>query len=550
MLSEVSTNDSKEVPVSHRAAAIALCFALSPAYALAQAASGPDVIGPVTPFVFTKDLRTLPKGQPGPEREVNERRRPPVDPAWTKASAVPDPVVQRTMPVVQGGPTPGVNFAGIAFTGPRPPDPIGDVGPNHYIQMVNVQIAIFNKTGTLLAGPVAVSTIWAGFPGPCSTQNAGDPVVVYDRAADRWVISQFHTGPNGICIAVSQTNDPVAGGWFLYDFSGLTSFPDYFKIGVWPSAYFIGANAAQNRALAINRTAMLAGAPATAIVRTTAGVGVHSFLLPADADGPTPPTAGAPGILYRHIDDAVGGGVDRIELFEFQPDFVTPANSTFVGPIAIPTAAFGSLCGFSFSCVFQPGTAQRLDSVTEWAMWRLAYKNFTTHEVMLVNNAVDTGGGTRPGVRWYELRRTPPGAGAWSIFQQGTFAPGAATENRWMASLAMDNSGNIGMGYSFTDSSAGTPVQPSLRFTGRLNGDPLGQMTQGENPIISGTGVQTGSNRWGDYAAMSIDPVDECTFWFTGEYMVGGNAWATRINSFQLLPCVPVPVELLEFKIE
>jgi hypothetical protein len=536
--------------VTHRASAVVLGLALSPSLALAQAAN-PDVIGPVTPYVFNKDLRTLPLGQPGPEREMKDRHRLPIDPAWAKAPQVPDPVIQRTMPVVQGGPTPGVNFAGIAFTGPRPPDPIGDVGPNHYVQMVNVQIAIFNKTGTLLAGPVAVSSIWAGFPGPCSSQNLGDPVVVYDRAADRWVVSQFHQSPNGICVAISQTPDPVAGGWFLYDFSGLTSFPDYFKIGVWPNAYFIGAKAANNRALALNRTAMLTGAAATAIVRTTPGVGVHSVLIPADADGPTPPPAGSPGILYRHVDDAVAGsGVDHVDLFEFNPDFATPANTTFTGPVSIPTAPFGSLCNFSFSCVFQPGTTQRLDSVTEWVMWRLAYKNFTTHEVMLVNNAVDTGGGTRPGVRWYELRRTPPGSGAWSIFQQGTFAPGSTTENRWMASVAMDNSGGIGMAYSYTDSSATTPVQPSLRFTGRLAGDPAGQMTQGETTIVSGSGVQTGVNRWGDYAALSIDPVDECTFWFTGEYMIGGNAWATRISSFTLPSCVPVPVELQHFKVE
>jgi hypothetical protein len=182
-------------------------------------------------------------------------------------------------------------------------------------------------------------------------------------------------------------------------------------------------------------------------------------------------------------------------------------------------------------------------------MWRLAYRNLTTHESMLVNNAVDAGAGTA-GVRWYELRRTPPGSGAWSIFQQGTFAPGNATENRWMASLAMDNSGNIGMGYSYTDTSATTPVQPSLRYTGRLAADPPGTMTLGESTLIAGTGVQTGVNRWGDYAALSIDPVDGCTFWFTGEYMLPGNQWATRIGSFTLPSCVPEPVVLQQFRIE
>jgi hypothetical protein len=169
---------------------------------------------------------------------------------------------------------------------------------------------------------------------------------------------------------------------------------------------------------------------------------------------------------------------------------------------------------------------------------------------MLVNTAVDTGGGTRPGVRWYELRRTPPGSGSWSLFQQGTFAPGNATENRWMASIAMDNSGNVGLGYSFTDTSATTPVRPALRFTGRLAGDPPGMMTQGELTLIEGPGVQNPSNRWGDYSALSIDPSDECTFWFTGEYMVAGNGWATRIGSFTLPSCVPVPVRLQSFGIQ
>jgi hypothetical protein len=377
-------------------------------------------------------------------------------------------------------------------------------------------------------------------------------VVVYDALANRFLISQLHFagGNNGICVAVSQTGDPVNGGWFLYDFAGLPNLPDYAKIGVWPTAYFVGMNSAGSRSMALQRSAMLTGGAALGIIRTTAGVGVHSMLLPADLDGPPPPGANPPGILYRHVDDAVGGGVDRVELFEFTPDFVTPANSTLTGPVAIPTAAFGSLCGFSFSCVFQPGTTQRLDSVTEWVMWRLAYRNYGTHESMVVNNAVDTAGGTRPGVRWYELRRTPPGSGGWTIFQQGTFAPGTNTENRWMASVAMDNSGNIAMGYSYDDSSAATPVQPSLRITGRLANDPPGQMTQGETVLIAGSGVQAGSNRWGDYAALTVDPTDQCTFWFTGEYFITGNAWATRVGSFQLPNCVPVPVRLEEFRVQ
>jgi len=536
--------------MAHRRLAIALCVSvLAPAYAAAQ---GQDVVGPVKPIVFNGDLRNLPKAKLEGEREIEDRKQPPIDPAWLKVPQAPDPVVQKTMDASQGGLVLGANFNGLNFTGPRPPDPIGAIGPSRYIQMVNTVIGIFDTAGTLLAGPVSISSIWAagGFPGPCATQNAGDPVVVYDRLAGRYVISQFHNGPNGICVAVSQTTDPIAGGWFLYDFSSLTSFPDYFKIGVWPNAYYIGANAASNRMIALDRNAMITGAAATAIVRTVAAPGVHSMLMPASVDGATPPAPNAPGILYRHVDDAVGGGVDRVELFEFLPDFVTPANSTVTGPSAINVAPFGSLCGFSFSCVFQPGTAQRLDSVTEWVMWRLAYRNFGTHEAMVVNNAVDAGGGTRPGVRWYELRRTPPGAGAWTLFQQGTFSPGTNTENRWMASVAMDNSGNIGMGYSYDDSSAATPVPPSLRLTGRRASDPPGQMTFAEATLQLGTNVQTNSNRWGDYSALTLDPLNECSFWFTGEHMLGGNAWATRIGSFSIPGCVPLPVALQSFEVK
>jgi hypothetical protein len=524
------------------------CLLALPLAAPALAADDTVVLGPVKPFDFTKDLRSLPRATPGPEQPAHERERPPVDPAWALVPQPPDPVVQRSIDRSRT-PTPGVEFAGLGFTGFRPPDTIGDIGPNHYIEMVNTNIGIFDRTGSILVGPVLISSVWAGFPGPCSTSNAGDPVVVYDRLADRWVVSQFHSGPNGICVAVSKTGDPVAGGWWLYDFSGLSSFPDYFKIGIWPDAYYVGANATSNRAFAFDRPNMLNGAAATAIIKTTPAVGVHSMLAPSDHDGPTPPPAGSPGVFYRHVDDAVGGGVDRIELFEFHVDFATPANATFTGPTAIPTAPFTSLCNFSFSCVFQPGTAQRLDSVTEWPMWRLAYKNFGTHEVLLANNAVDAGAG-KAGIRWYELRRTPPGSGAWAIEQQGTFAPAPATSNHWMASLAMDNSGNIGLGYTTDDTSAVTPINPSVGYTGRLATDPPGVMTQGETIMEAGTGVQTGSNRWGDYSAMSIDPTDECTFWYAGEYMLTGNAWATRVGSFTLPSCTPVPVKLQDFRVE
>ena len=500
----------------------------------ASESKGPTVVGPFVPYRLERDLRTLPSWSPSDLLDVVplevQRDQPPIDPSWANAPAQDDPVVQRTIKgKPNGGLTELLSFEGMAYSGFYPPDPNGDVGPNHYIQMINIQYAIYDKTGQLLAGPAPIRSLFLGMGGPCETSNGtGDPVVVYDRLADRWLLSQIRQGGSGLCIAVSMTGDPVAGGFFGYEIL-LNQLPDYFKVGVWPDAYYVGANS-RNRAIALNRDNMLAGAPTTAIIFMPSAPGPHSMLMPTNFDGWTQPPVGAPNVFYRHVDHVVGGGVDRLELFEFHVDFDNPASSTLTGPIQIPRAPFRSLCNFNFNCVPQPGTSQRLDSITEWPMWRFNYRNFDTYESLVGNGSVDAGGG-QAAPRWFELRKYPNQG--WTIFQESTFAPDG--DNRWMGSIAMDYFGDIALAYSADNQ---VDVYPSLRYTGRMASDPEGEMTLGEGTLGFGTSSQNGINRDGDYSSLTVDPTDGCTFWFTGEYLPQGNTWHTRIGSFVLPSCL------------
>ncbi len=495
--------------------------------------NAPIVAGPFVPYRLERDLRTLPSWSPSDLTDVVpaevQRDQPPIDPTWANAPPQNDQVVQRAIKAkANGGLVELLSFEGMGYTGLYPPDPIGDVGPNHYIQMINRLFSIYDKSGQLLAGPTPIRDLFLGMGGPCeSSVGVGDPVVVYDRLADRWLLGQIRAGSPGLCIAISMTEDPVAGGYFGYEIL-LSEIPDYFKVGVWPDAYYVGANSI-NRAIALNRDNMLVGAPTTAIIFRPSRIGPHSMLMPTNFDGLTLPPVGAPNVFYRHVDHVVGGGVDRLELFEFHVDFDNPPSSTLTGPIQIPRAPFSSLCGFNFNCVPQPGTSQRLDSITEWPMWRLAYRNFDTYESLVGNGSVNAGGG-QAAVRWFELRKNPNEG--WTIFQESSFAPDG--DHRWMGSIAMDSSGNIALGYSTSNQ---VDVYPTLRYTGRLAGDPEGEMTLGEATLAMGTSSQTAANRWGDYSSLTVDPVDQCTFWFTGEYLPQGNTWHTRIGAFVLPNC-------------
>ncbi len=310
---------------------------------------------------------------------------------------------------------------------------------------------------------------------------------------------------------------------------------------MWPDAYYATANENSPSVMALDRTRMLAGLSATFQRFTATALSGFSFqaLTPGDLDGMTPPPAGAPDYIMRHRDTEVHGpsglpSSDILEIYAFHVDWTTPANSTFTKLPDIVTAEFDSdLCGLSsFYCMGMPGVPQgstsSLDPLREVIMNRLAYRNFGSHETLVGNFVTDINGNNIGGVRWFELRKV--GAGAWSLYQEGTYAPTTA-DNRWMGGIAMDGAGNIALGYNVSSQT----VYPSIRYAGRLASDPLGTLPQGEYTLINGTGVN-GSNRYGDYAAMSVDPVDDCTFWFTGQWNATSQ-WSTRIGAFKFDAC-------------
>lgn len=426
------------------------------------------------------------------------------------------------------------SFDGIPATGWVPPDPVGDIGPHHYIQAVNISFAVYDRSGALLAGPSPINALWAGFGGPCEAMNQGDPMVRYDHLADRWLVSQFVISQNTQCFAISRSADPIAGGWFLYAFPTPGS-PDYPKIGVWPDGYYMGTQrgfpGGGLDVYAFERSQMLAGLPAAQVQITVPPPSL--FLLPSDLDGP-PPELGTPNVFARQVDGGVFGGVDRIELFAFHVDWITPVLSTFTQISTLSPTPFDSvMCGGGLmgDCIPQPATTQQLESLTVWPMWRLQYRNYGSHETLVFNHTVDVDSHDHAGVRWYELRRPP--AGAWSIYQEGTQAPDPI--HRWMGSVALDAEGNLAVGYSASDQQ----TYPGIRYAGRRVSDPPGSLALGEAVMIAGSGSQTDSPRWGNYSTLDLDPVDDCTFWYTNEYYATTSAagWQTRIGSFKVPSC-------------
>jgi len=480
---------------------------------------------------------------PGRSREEREPRPVPL-PAWPAPER--DPVLQESAPFVLA-PQAGNSFDGIGqgIVGVPPaqtflvigvpPDPQGDVGPSHYVQIVNASVAVFSKQGTLLFGPVPTRTLFSGFGGACETNDDGDGIVLYDPLADRWLVSQFAItdstkGPFLECVAVSRTPDPT-GAYARYGFS-YAMFNDYPKLAVWPDAYYATYNLFPNsrtdrfqgvQLCAFDRARMLAAEPATQqCVRVAPGV---SGVTPADFDGPLPPPPGEPGF-------ALGFGQNSLILFGFQVDWADPTNSA-VDSIELPVAPFAPACGSSRTgaCIPQPSSgALGLDALSDRMMFRVAYRNLGGVEALVANHTVQAGDSS--GVRWYELRDP---AGDPFVFQQGTYAPDASW--RWMGSAAMDRAGNIGLGFSISPPDR----NPGLAYTGRSVSDPPGVMGQGEAVAFVGGGSQIGSTRWGDYSNLSVDPSDDCTFWYTGEYIPADGVlnWRTRIATFRLPGCAP-----------
>ena len=418
--------------------------------------------------------------------------------------------------------------------GVAPPDTNGAVGDTQYVQWVNASFAVFDKaSGTLLSGPTDGNDLFTGFGGACETQDDGDGIVLYDKPAKRWIIAQFAVGasPDLECVAVSQTSD-ATGKYNRYSFSAPAGeLNDYPKIGVWPDAYYTTFNMFNTstnaflgaRACAYDRGAMLAGQTATQVCfQLASGVG---GLLPADLDGNQPPPAGSPNYLLAF-------GSSALDLYKFHVNFATPASSTFTGPASIAVASFTPLCDGG-TCVPQPGVTQQLDSLADRLMYRLAYRNLGGNEVLLANHSVTAG--SAGGIRWYELQN--PNA-APVVTQQGTYAPDS--NYRWMGSIAMDQVGDVVVGFSEAN---GSTLHPSIYVAGRRPADPANTL-ESEVQVFAGKGSQsTGLSRWGDYSAMTVDPADDCTFWYTQEYLLttGTFDWNTGIVSFTVPGCGPVP---------
>jgi PKD repeat protein len=445
----------------------------------------------------------------------------------------PDPVLQDNMAGSRSTATIVQNFSGMSNTsGVAPPDTDGDVGPNHYMQMVNLSFQIWDKNGNSLYGPAQNSTLWSGFTGPWTGTNDGDPIVLYDQYADRWIATQFSlpnypSGPFYELVAVSQTPDPT-GAWYRYAYE-FANMPDYPKFGVWPDGYYFTINQFAPPSLVfagagvcvLDRSAMISGNPSAQMLFFNLGT-AYGSLLPADVDGSTQPPAGSPNYLANL-------GTNSLRIWKADIDWVNTGNSTLSLTQTLTTQSYS----YSGIVINQPGTSQVLDPLASRLMYRLQYRNFGSYEVMLTNHTVNANGSGQAGVRWYELRKT---GSSWYIYQQGTYAP-ADSDDRWMGSIAMNGSGDIGIGYSVS----GGSTFPSIRFAGQTAANSgTGVLDVSEASIIAGAYSQTGVNRWGDYSMMSVDPSDDATFWYTNEYSNGGWNWRTKIASFTFSPPVVI----------
>ncbi len=435
-----------------------------------------------------------------------------------------DPVVQTEQGTYQAKAL--VNWAGQT-DGSCPPDPSGACGLNYYVQMVNATpVKVFNKTTGAQVGTVRqLGSLWG------SNTNEGDPIVLYDKFADRWFLSQFQSSGNKTNIAISTTNDPT-GTYYTYQFTN-ASFPDYQKFSIWQDGYYMTSNQSSQNVYVFQRSVMLTGGTPKAFYKAfTPSVGTGFFCpLPADADGQLP-AAGTPCPIFSYEDNGWGGThTDAINVYSFTVNWTPTTPTATVVSQHVVSLAFDASYDASWNDISQYGSTQKLDGIGGVLTFRAQHRVWTGYNSVVVSMGVKTGVGTQRSIRWYELRNT---GGTWSIFQQGTYAP-ADGLNRWVSSIAMDDNGSIGMAYACAGSGSGGNIYPSLRYTGRRSVDPLGTMTFAETIAQVGTGAITGcSNRFGDYSHTALDPSDGITFWHTGEYGSTGGGYGTRIFSFQI----------------
>lgn len=422
---------------------------------------------------------------------------------------------------------PEQNFIGASSSesGAVPPDPTGAAGPNHYVHAVNSLVKIFSKTGELLVGPVSLGDFLG------IGTNSGDPIVMYDQLADRWFVSQFGSSNNSLAIGVSVTNDPT-GSYNVYQYS-FGDFPDYPHYSVWRDAYYLTANiGTSNLVYAVERAVMLSGGSNPKIIGfPLPGIVQNSNTVlspePANLLGTFYP-ANVPGyVTYLQDDGWAGVSYDHLKVWEINLDWNNTGNSTISTPLEIPTAPFNSVFApFGNGDVKQPGTGQKIDMIGGIISYAPNYRSFDGHNSWVITFNTDVDGNDTSGVRWIELRNDA--TNPWTIFQEGTYAPSDG-HSRFMGSAGMDAYGNIGLAFNVASES----LKVSIRYTGRFDGDPLGQMTVAETEIVQGQGVQTYTNRFGDYSHLTLDP-DNFTFWHTAEYFSANNNWRTQIASFKL----------------
>lgn len=562
-MSHHSSNQSSRACRAAGFSAAALALVSLPAFgANPAAASRSFLLGPATVPVSMPPLRDLPPltatsevNYLVPNPEIGIRfplpARPHADAAVQTAPGLSSP-----SPAPSGTP---VNFEGTPVNNGAPPDSDGRVGPNHYVQFVNTRFQIWDKAGNPLYGPFLGKTLWQFLGGVCAIHNDGDPVVAYDNLADRWILTQFTTaipaGPDQgshQCFAISKTGDPL-GAYYLYDFRTSTDpalFEDYPHLGVWPDSYYMttrefnGNSFNQDNIYAFERAAILAGMPARTLVNKSFDPALGDGALPSDLDGLTPPPAGSPNYVVRYgspLNDGSTG--ETLDVWKAAATWGATPSLTVTGPTLLTVNTFNDV----FSCLsanracieepvqpMSPATPQDfLDVVGDKIMFRNAYRNFGDHQALVLNHSVNVAasGADQAGIRWYEVR--DPG-GSPVVFQQSTYSPtdvNDPTASRWMGSIAMDHAGNIALGYS----KSGPKTFPSPMITGRLASDTAGTMGA-EVVMFAGAGSQVGTgNRWGDYSALTVDPRDDCTFWYTNEYLAASGSfnWHMRIAAFR-----------------
>jgi len=442
----------------------------------------------------------------------------------TNVNAFPlkeDPIAQKTMGNRQTQ-TLLTNWEGLSGLS-YPPDPSGAAGTDHYVQAVNSSYQIFTKTGGSVTGggPYTLGSLLFG-------SNDGDPIVLYDKYADRWVITEFKTSGRKVLFAVSKTSNPT-GQYYTYQYTS-PQFPDYQKFSIWSDGYYMTSNQSTQKVFVFERDSMLAGvATSRALNKTFTPVINTGFFcpLPADADGQLPP-AGTPCLIFSYEDDGWGTGhVDRINIYKMSVVWGSIPTATITIDAQLPTQPFDASYNQNWNDIAQPGTTAKLDGIGGVFTYRAQYRRWTGYNTVVLNCGVIVNAATaQRSIRWYELRQNST-TNEWSIYQQSTFAPDNL--NRWVGSIAMDDNGSIGLAYAVSGSEG---VYPGIRYTGRLATDTLNQMTFTEQIVVEGNSSQTSNNRFGDYSHTTLDPVDGTIFWHTGEYILNGEP-ATRIFSFK-----------------